>query len=471
MDNCRLRVFASPLGFLRGAGALGVVVLFCLAFAPPATALTQVNERQLVNQSQEEIEPALFTYIQAGVEYSVSVWMNFDPNIKGNSSLKYTAWTSNGLANTSTIPAVSGYTRYGDPVLVKHPTLNRVFLVALARNDIIPAGTTIPDQTDTAVVVWYSVNGGWSWSSPHIVVRKSRQPNSAIDKYELDKPVAATGPDGKLWVAYVLHDPPAGNGDKLQVQHGTLSGSPAAWNWSMEIGLPASNAPFAPQIMVDSDGDVYVLYTAYDLGSHIRLLWDDAATTAVSFTELPEVPNVGVLYRVGTIEVTPGVKIRAISVPIAKLDRTRRRIAVAWHEENAPNRSSTRLQFATYRIDTGGWKNVTLAAGGVHQVNVGMDYDSNGNYLVTWYRFNPNQSIYFNVGKYVTIDVNGNPTWIADEGITGRLGDVAILTPDSNGVRNIGEYHDVSYTNGTFKAVHLIIVQPWGDPWAFTVRP
>jgi hypothetical protein len=57
---------------------------------------------------------------------------------------------------------------------------------------------------------------------------------------------------------------------------------------------------------------------------------------------------------------------------------------------------------------------------------------------------------------------NGNNT------IIGRLGDVAgyTVSPANSNNRYIGEYHDVSYSHGTFKSVH-IIVAPIGNPFIF----
>ena len=447
------------------------VTLFlgALALAPSAAAITQVAERRLVDQSQEEIEPALITYTHFGVEYSVSVWMNFDPNVTNpNSTLKYTAWTSTGLATTSAIPPRAGYARYADPILVKHPSTTQLYLVGLAYNSTTSGEIT---TTKTAVLVWSSNNGGWNWSAPAEVASETRTVDTAfapalITGNLLDKPVAATAPDGRLWTAFVMTN--SARIQVVQVRAGTLSGS--TWSWGARTSLATPADSHAPQILVDADGDVYVLYTSSS--PRIGLMWDDAATPAVSFTALASIPNVGTLYRgsAAEISVRPNVRIRAVSVPIARLDRTRRRISVAWHERSSA--TSSRLQFATYPTSPqqGPWQNLTFASTGGYDVNVGMDHDANGNYLVTWYRFPPQESRYFNVGKYVSFNANGTPTWTADEGITGRLGDVASLTPDSQGLRHVGEYHDVSYTNGSFKAVHLIIVLPWGDPWVFTVR-
>jgi len=446
--------------------AIGFLLFIFLGVAaPPAFAWTQVAEKQLAYQPQDEIEPALIAYTNFGVEYVASVWMNFDPNINTPSTLHYTAWTvgGNSLTTTGTIPTVAGYSRYADPVLVKHPTLNRIFLVAVARNDAPDPIDPDLTVTRTAIVVWYSNNAGWDWSSGRVVASDSyRSDSTAID---LDKPVAATGPDGRLWVSYIRG---VGNTNYLLVRNGTASGSPLTWSWS-SASTVTSGAPSAPQIAVDSNGDVYVLATR-STGS-IGFWRDDAQdANGVSFAALPFIPNVGTLYRTSPasdLNVGSGVIVRAVTVPIMKLDRAHRRISVVWHESNGAG--ATRLQYAVWRLDTAVWSNVTFAAGGgVHHINVGLDYDAAGNVLVTWYRFG-GSSTYTNAGKFVTFDANHNPQWVSDNAITNRLGDAANLTADGTGRRYIGEYHEVSYTNNKFYAAHIVAVLPWSDPWVFTV--
>jgi hypothetical protein len=470
--------------------AVGIVLSFGW-LAPDALALTEVpgSEKRMIDQAPDEIEPALMSYTHFGVEYSVAVWMNFDPNIATvPSTLKYTAWTSNGLTNTgSSIPPVAGYARYADPVLVKHPTSTRIFLAALARTETQTGTPLATTRIDSAIVVWYSDNGGWSWSSGRVIATDVWTRSDVVnrpDRWILDKPGIATAPNGTVWVTYTrrggevtfnLYD------GWLQVQSGTISGSTWSWSGRTTIVAPGGTQYIAPAIMVDADGDVYVLSTR--TGDAIELWRDDAQDmNGVFFQQMPALPNPGPFRDTITVG---GVTLRAVTVPAVKLDRTRRRICVVWHVspgtgDPVVNARETYLRFAVYRIDEPianlRWTNHLFAAGGgVHHVNVGMDHDTNGNVVVTWYRFNPGTSAYWNVGKFVTFGTNHTPSWVSDDPITTKMGDVATLTdddPDPNrvGLRHIGEYHDVVFTNGKFKAVHIIAVEPWSDPWTFEVR-
>lgn len=462
---------------MKAKVAVAVAVSIMLCFASASFALTEVagSEKRLIDQAQTEIEPALLSYTHFGVEYSVSVWMNFDPNITQtiNSTLRYTAWTSSGLSSTGTIPAVPGYERYGDPILVKHPNATRIFLVGLALHHVLQNGNPCltPDSTDSAIVVWYSDNGGWNWSNGTVIAseRTTRDTTDAFAQF-LDKPVITTSPNGTVWATYTYRN---GNTSTVRVQSGTISGS--TWTWSAPVTVPSSTGATAPMILVDSDDDVYVIAT---VGNGISFWRNDAQDSPdagyVLQTNNGAVPNVGAILN-GNLTVGTTV-IRAVTVPVARIDRVRRRIHLVWHEANPAG--GTRLQYAVYRIDAVDpnvrWTNTTFAAGtDIHHVNVGMDLDTtNGNAVVTWYRFDWNSSVYMNVGKYVQFDANHNPYWFSDDQVTGRLGDAADLTPDAcNGLRHFGEYHDVSYTNGKFKSVHIIAVQPWSDPWVFTVQP
>jgi hypothetical protein len=442
---------------LAVAVAVSVMTLFA-GFAPDAFAVTQVAEKQMIYQVPDKIEPALLSYTHFGVEYSVSVWMDFNPSITSTpSTLKYTAWTSNNLTNTGgSIPAVAGYASLFDPVLVKHPSLTRIYLVAGGRTDVT-------DQTDSALIVWYSDNGGWNWSSGYVFTtdRWTRDGNDAFFR-TLDKPTVGMSPTGTLWVTFTSRP---GTGSDLQVMSGVNSGS--SWTWSGRTTLDTTNGAVAPLVFVDSDNDVYVMST---ISSGIGV-WRDDAQDQAGFVRLDNVPNSGAIryFTVqSNLEVAPGVTVRAVTVPAGRIDRTRRRIVLVWHEINPAG--GTQLRLAVYRLDFGTWNTPLFAAGtGVHHVNVGMDYDVNGNVLVTWYRFGGNTSVYWNIGKFVTFDANSNPSWVSDDAVTNRLGDVANL-PAVDGIRYMGEYHDVSYTNGQFKTVHLIAVAPWSDPWTFTVQ-
>lgn len=436
----------------------------CFTVVVPHLAAFTFVEKQLGNQtsdvSKEEIEPALITYTQFGVEYSVAVAMQFDPNVSSNPSakLRFYAWTSAGQSSTGDIPFHTDYDRYADPVLAKSPTSTRLYLAALCLSQT---------SGNRAVAVWTSANGGWTWSSPRII------DTSTPSVPGLDKPAITVGPDGRIWVAYITHS----GSNLLWVVNGTLSGS--TWNWSAPHRvLPNGSSAQAPQVMVDSNSDVYILYTA---AQKIQLVRDNAGVSdgGLSFTKLSDVPGIGTLYAGSVsdfVALKSGVELRMTTVPVAKLDRARRRISVAWHESDGAGGSC--IRFAAMRTDVmppalPAWTlnpPILSVGAGYHNVNVGMDFNpATGDYLVTYYSFPKEQAYYFNYGVWVSFDVSGTPQAEAPAVVSNRRGWVEDYTAVSGTVqRLLGEYHDVSFTNGRFKSVH-ILVDGTGDPWVFTV--
>jgi len=73
-------------------------------------------------------------------------------------------------------------------------------------------------------------------------------------------------------------------------------------------------------------------------------------------------------------------------------------------------------------------------------------------------------------------DGSGYPQHKNVDTVTTRLGDIAGYTPIADdpshpatpGRRLMGEYHDVSFTNGKFKSAHIVVTGT-GDPWTFVV--
>lgn len=438
------------------ASVMFTVLLF--AFTVPAQAVTPGAEHRMVNDSAEEIEPAMISQSRFGVDYVVTVYMKFSPNItSAPSTLEFAAYTSNGLSTYGTLPtssALSNYDRFYDPILAQPEgvTNPRIYLAAMATN---AAG-------DSALIIWSSDNGGWYWTAPYVIESETTQ------NVMLDKPAITVGPDGAVHLAYVSHS----GSNLLLYRSGTYNVSTATWSWNASTNvLGAFTNAGIPQVMVDTNNDVYIFYVD---GTRLRLVREDAGIAGIAFAQVNDVPNVGALYGTGAglgdfITLKTGVSIRAVSVPVARLDRTNRRIAAAWHESDGAGHS--RIRFTSLETDGARtWTNpLVIAAAGGHDINVGMAKDDLGKWLVTYYSFPVNDSYYSQVGT--TVYFSGD-TPIHDNGnnamITGRLGDVFDYhdSPANSGQRYLGEYHDVSYSLGTFKSVHIIVTGT-GDPWIF----
>ncbi|HYR28001.1 MAG TPA: hypothetical protein VEU30_06015 [Thermoanaerobaculia bacterium] len=441
-----------------------VLVAALLFVSHSALALNRLAEKQLVNHSSEDTEPAIISYRFSGVDYNCAVWMNFNPTVGGNptSKLQYTAWASNGSSVTGFIPDIASGARHADPVLVRDPAqAHRLYLVGLVVNEGL-----------FSVMVWTSSDGGVSWTSPAVV--------SSSTSPRLDKPVAAMGPLGKLWISWVRSTTFA---SELRLRSGTRSGS--NWVWGTERLVSAgTNQPrhtvHGPQLMVESSTVAYVLYTDYDNGTNygrIGLIrYDDSNATFTKLNDATNDTSAETIYtgvrdddylQMGTVRLLAG------TVPSARLDQFRSRIVVTWHERNGALRS--RIRFASYETDTfdptRNWTVLTIGTSGGHDVLPALEVDfDTGRVLVAWYAFWYNQPRYSNVGRIINFATN-TPQVGAQDDITLRQGNITSLSDIAGqpGDKILGDYHEVGYSNGSFK-VAQIIVAPTSDPWTFTVQ-
>ncbi|MFL5381736.1 MAG: sialidase family protein [Longimicrobiaceae bacterium] len=422
--------------------------------------------RQAAFATYQDIEPALMTQVRAGVEHQVAVWMEFTNGLAGGSQFASSHF-ANGNGRANYLGKLPGYTgRYADPWLAQNTSsaapLQRIYLVG-----IIAGGSTADPN---ALVRWYSDNGGYSWSAPGLISGDSTSPAA----FFRDKPAvavsAAAGSAGYVYVAYIRRNRLT-NRNELVVQASTDAG--ATWKAPTLVTDPATTSHQAPQVMVDSNGDVYVLWTRWLAGTdELRIARSPAyspSTGSMTFTQgLPA--NVGNLYGgAETFACGAGCAVRAASIPIARLDAARRRIAVAWHRPNGTGGSV--IDFGTVGVPGMGWgPRITLPWNGGNDVQPSMDFDASGNYLVSFYAFGLNVPTYYNVARYVVL--GGSTPVVEDAGqpvhtLSGAVSDVSQYPADVNGMRLLGEYHDVSFSNGTFKTVGIQIVG-YGNPYVFT---
>jgi hypothetical protein len=90
--------------------AMCAALLFVLA--APASAVTPGAEHMTVYDSAEEIEPALISQARSGVDYVVTVYMKFNPDINTASTLQYAVYTSSGLSTFAGLPTSSAVASY-----------------------------------------------------------------------------------------------------------------------------------------------------------------------------------------------------------------------------------------------------------------------------------------------------------------------------------------------------------------------
>jgi hypothetical protein len=167
-------------------------------------------------------------------------------------------------------------------------------------------------------------------------------------------------------------------------------------------------------------------------------------------------------------------------VPFTRLDSAHNRLSFVWSEADA--NTHLRISFAAIdvtNVPTGGngtriGPTVIAAAGTGHNFNVGMDVDTSGGYMVTYYSFPGTTTTYSQVANYVTVGTS--ITAQTPTAITGTISDISVYTPfafpnppGQTPVRSVGDFHGVYYSNGTFKASGIVIVSPSGNPFLWTL--
>jgi hypothetical protein len=461
----------------RSLSFLVVAILMSLVTAN-AFATINVSERQVYTDVSEDIEPAVMATSVSGVDYTCTVFMKFLNQYQTlTPHLYYSTYNSNGQVRANPLSTLSGYDRNADPVMAKNSTAtypsNRIYLAGTAYNSTI---------TPNAIAAWYSDDGGFTWSSPSAVVAES------TGSYFLDKPAitvsSETNSSGYIYIAYVrvnddINDSQYGYG---QVNVMASANGGVTWQGPFAVG---TNQPDyeAPQVMVDnSTGNVYVVWA--DLGQSgngsIRIAssgrWDPYRTgtynpaTAMSFTESTALTT-GILLggtHTNVIATGTGVSLMAQTCPVAKLDSAHGRISVAWHEANGT--TSTRLQFVTRPL-SGSWGTpITLAATTGHSVMPGMDYDGSGNFMVTYYSFAQGSSNYNEAAAYVTFSGNTPSLTETKTNVSSFSSTLASYSsyPTNGSTRHLGEYQDVFFYNGSWRAAGIGI-STYGNPYVWTL--
>jgi hypothetical protein len=215
----------------------------------------------MVNDAAEEIEPAMISQSRFGFDYVVTVYMKFNPDAATTPpTLQFATYTSNGLKATGSLPtsaALSSYNRFADPVLAQPEgvTNPRIYLVALGINDA---------NQDSAIIIWSSDNGGWNWTAPSIIEAESTA------YHIFDEPAVTVAPNGSVHVAYIDH----GGSNLMTYRSSTYNPSTGQWApWYVNVNTDVLNGVTScqsPQVMVDSNNDVYILYTDDQLSGTSR---------------------------------------------------------------------------------------------------------------------------------------------------------------------------------------------------------
>jgi hypothetical protein len=363
--------------------------------------------------------------------------------------------------------------------------------------------------------------------TPFVIENRLSETPQTPSSRLVDKPAMTVGPDGTVYIAYmdltVLEGDPRVYLKVIKVGvNGTLDTSAAP----LEVSGGGTYTRMGPQVVVDaSGGKIYVLWVDYATlpgqGNILRVVSAPITTgtlSAASFSPRPwcpkeagqedltlaspvDVQKGNQIYDFNTlmmrdnvdITVSQGFLVKAATLPIVKLDDAHRRLAVTWHEKNAVGKS--RVKFAWMNLDNipaiqqptvcadpppplapcgPPWQcvEVSTPGGSFADFQPSMALDTGGGFLITYYSFaSEGDTRYSQFATYapaerpaeldppVALEVGSHP-----------LSHLEIYSAATNGQHLLGEYHDVSYSAGTFKSVGIHIAAP-GDPGASNPNP
>jgi hypothetical protein len=449
-----------------------------LAAGVPIHAEFSTTERRMFISVSEDIEPALISQVRSGVEYNTTVWMKFNNNQNSStpSRFQFSSVNSNGGTAAGAIGQLSGFTgRYADPWLTQNPLTSgqnnpqRIYLVGVVHN----GATAAPN----AAVRWTSDNGGFSWSSASAII------SDTTGAFFYDKTTAdvSTHVDsqGYLYVSFIRRNNNNTAATRLEPMVMVSTNGGASFAGPFPVAAP-SGGYGAPQVMVDSStGEVYVILE--DWNNHDLLVARAPAYNGSpmwGFGTPVILNNPGTIHDPGTyVQVSSTVRVRAATIPIARLDSQNDRIAVAWHTFDT-TLGVTVIRFTTIDIAqgalawatyAGGATSVIIAAGGTHDIQPAMDRDGSGNYMLTYYSFQNGTNGYWHVATYVTVDTSGYTGHESPpDTLRSTLSDLSVYVPETGTTRRLlGEYHTTVFSNGTFKTVQIVITSQ-GEPYLFT---
>ncbi|HEV8132845.1 MAG TPA: hypothetical protein VGQ81_16480 [Acidobacteriota bacterium] len=308
------------------------------------------------------------------------------------------------LFNIGEFPRPPEYNRSADPFLAENPFTDgqnpkRMYCSGILYNGFDQFFKPImPDS----VAVWYSDNGGQSWSSPPTIVARNDDPNWFFDKPDVEVSWNAGADRGYVYVTFVkVFQSPVSN-SQLVIRRSTDGG----------LTFPADSERLivtgdvqAPQVLIGPfGGTVYVIYLDYQ-NNQIK----EARSTDYSTWSFSTVANVTPVDR--TIRLNGSV--RALTAPMARYNSVANKIDVVWHQLEPGSENRTDVWF---NVKTAlGWgtnpKCITcngLAPDPGDQFFPALDFDRSGNLKIVWYdrRDDPNNLLYH---QYVTAtDSDGN---------------------------------------------------------------
>lgn len=430
-------------------------VFVCLALALPAAASLLTTSERAIPDSGHDVAPVVLSQIRSGVEHQASVWMNY---ASGATRLRYNHSLSGA---TGTIPG-SGYANYADPQLAENESgLNgaqRIYLVGSANNG--------GEGSANAILRWYSDDGGASWSSASPVIEYT----SGVISHFVSDPSVAVSPGGLTpGYLYVLHTSKSTSNGLYQLMLSVSTDAGATFLGPFAINSPSEFMPVG-RVVVDTNGDIYVVWMVFhDTYDYLYVVKSQGYQYGGMYFGAPQSQLAGTL-RESPLNCGAGCVVNARSTPSVKIDSARYRIGVAWHSLSG---TATVTNYRSIGIGPGQpwWQPGTVFPnnGSFHHLQPALDFEADGGVLVSYYNFANYSSSYTHQARYLTFAGTTPMMEATVHSFSGNANDVS-ATPVIGGVftRDLGKYHDIHFSNGTFKTVGIEVRSGASDPYVFT---
>ena len=442
----------------------------CLFLGLPAFGTTVNEPLQVITTTPSNRVQETTIVAHTNAEWQEIITSAFMLYVNG-SSLPQLYTITKTPSRTFRDPIQNSLDNMGDPVLAVNPYTSgqgplRTYL----------AGIEWGGSSDGRLNVWYSDNGGHiddgtpqgkvDWKGPVQVATSG-------DKQYFDKPsIAVSWYSGTRGLVYVTAITP--NPRKVRVY------------LSEDGGLHFTEAG-----SVDICGRCWPTLRVDNTFGHVWLFWADWETNRIhvasapwwadTFTEWTPL-TVGTLLADNNNDIVAnsgGYSIKADSHISVRYNPFAGRFGITWHERSA--RGDTDVMFASFmpdiygRLNMGGSWNSPIRVNNTttgDQWHPALDFDSTGNYLVTYY---DNRDA-FGLARYrlyaTKIDRYGGRIDTSDTLVTsGYYSDTSQLPIVSETVRTMGEYHDVWNWNGHWTASHIFAPSTSDEVCFSTVNP
>lgn len=427
--------------------------LVCLVAALPMAASLSTTGERAIASTGHDTTPVVFSQVRSGVEHQASVWMQYG---SGGTLLRYDHVPG---PHGGTVPQQSGYAQYADPQLAEYESNQRIYLVGQAHNGA--------EGSANAILRWYSDDGGASWSTPLAVVEYA---SGTISHYVSDPSVAVSPGGITPGYVYVLHTSKSNSSGLYQLLLSVSTNGGASFLGPYAVNSPSEFLPVG-RVVADANGDVYVVWEVFhDTTDQLYVAKSPGYDSYAGMNFGTAVSQAAGTLRESVLNCGAGCAVTARSILSVKIDSPHYRIGVAWHSLSG---SATVVNYRSIGIGPGTpwWQTGTVFPnnGSFHHLQPALDFDAAGGVLVSYYNFANYSSTYTNQARYLTFAGTTPMMEATVHSFSGNANDVT-ATPVVEGVftRTLGKYHDVHFSNGTFKTIGIEVRSSASDPYVFT---